>query len=142
MTKEERLRSGESLMSHAMAFTGYDKRDDEDFPNKWRVENRCRVVASEASAAGLCRKGRFAFPVFPADFSGILFAKSQPLEKKKRVELNGKKKKNQAEFCAPRASAHSTGSSFPCERGEVAFMIFYLWLNSADFFVFRVQLSP
>ncbi|CAN0131995.1 unnamed protein product [Ascophyllum nodosum] len=39
MTKEERLRSGESLMSHAMVFTGYDKRDGERFPNKWRVEN-------------------------------------------------------------------------------------------------------
>lgn len=40
MTKEERLRSGESLMSHAMVFTGYDKRDGENIPNKWRVENR------------------------------------------------------------------------------------------------------
>lgn len=40
MTKEERLRSGESLMSHAMVFTGYDKRDGEEDPNKWRVENR------------------------------------------------------------------------------------------------------
>lgn len=40
MTKEERLRSGESLMSHAMVFTGYDKRDGEEAPNKWRVENR------------------------------------------------------------------------------------------------------
>ncbi|CAM9579888.1 unnamed protein product, partial [Ectocarpus fasciculatus] len=39
MTKEERLRSGESLMSHAMVFTGYDKRDGENIPNKWRVEN-------------------------------------------------------------------------------------------------------
>ncbi|CAN0025704.1 unnamed protein product [Scytosiphon promiscuus] len=39
MTKEERLRSGESLMSHAMVFTGYDKRDGESAPNKWRVEN-------------------------------------------------------------------------------------------------------
>lgn len=44
MTKEERLRSGETLMSHAMVFTGYDKRDGEESPNKWRVENRCRVV--------------------------------------------------------------------------------------------------
>lgn len=40
MTKEERLRSGESLMSHAMVFTGYDKREGESAPNKWRVENR------------------------------------------------------------------------------------------------------
>lgn len=40
MTKEQRLRSGESLMSHAMVFTGYDKRDGEEAPNKWRVENR------------------------------------------------------------------------------------------------------
>lgn len=40
MTKEERLRSGESLMSHAMVFTGYDKRDGKSAPNKWRVENR------------------------------------------------------------------------------------------------------
>lgn len=40
MTKEQRLRSGESLMSHAMVFTGYDKRDGEEDPNKWRVENR------------------------------------------------------------------------------------------------------
>lgn len=40
MTKEERLRSGESLMSHAMVFTGYDKREKDEWPNKWRVENR------------------------------------------------------------------------------------------------------
>ncbi|CAM9135594.1 unnamed protein product [Pylaiella littoralis] len=39
MSKEERLRSGESLMSHAMVFTGYDKREGEESPNKWRVEN-------------------------------------------------------------------------------------------------------
>lgn len=47
MTKEERLRSGESLMSHAMVFTGYDKRDGEEFPNKWRVENRYMEVESD-----------------------------------------------------------------------------------------------
>lgn len=45
MTKEERLRSGESLMSHAMVFTGYDKRDGEICPNKWRVENRYLALA-------------------------------------------------------------------------------------------------
>lgn len=52
MTKEERLRSGESLMSHAMVFTGYDKRDGEETPNKWRVENRYFVYTSTAVGAG------------------------------------------------------------------------------------------
>lgn len=53
MTKEERLRSGESLMSHAMVFTGYDKRDGEEFPNKWRVENRYMEV--EVTGIGCLR---------------------------------------------------------------------------------------
>ena len=52
MTKEERLRSGESLMSHAMVFTGYDKRDGEECPNKWRVENRCRRRAANIRSIG------------------------------------------------------------------------------------------
>ena len=42
-------------MSHAMVFTGYDKRDGERFPNKWRVENRCRVRACCKSPSVLRR---------------------------------------------------------------------------------------
>jgi len=38
-TKEERLRYGQSLMTHAMAFTGLDEVEGEEFPAKWRVEN-------------------------------------------------------------------------------------------------------
>ncbi|MBC3185654.1 C1 family peptidase [Corynebacterium sp. zg-331] len=38
MTKEQRLRTGESLMEHAMVFTGVDL-DEEGAPRRWRVEN-------------------------------------------------------------------------------------------------------
>ncbi len=38
LTKAERLDYGESLMTHAMVFTGVDL-DDEGKPRKWRVEN-------------------------------------------------------------------------------------------------------
>ncbi|MEK0372702.1 C1 family peptidase [Corynebacterium mastitidis] len=38
MTKEERLRTGESLMEHAMVLTGVDL-DEGGRPRRWRVEN-------------------------------------------------------------------------------------------------------
>ncbi len=38
MSKAERLHYGESLMTHAMVFTGVDL-DEEAHPKKWRVEN-------------------------------------------------------------------------------------------------------
>ena len=37
--KEERLRYGASLMTHAMTFTGYDEVPNQSHPAKWRVEN-------------------------------------------------------------------------------------------------------
>ena len=40
MSKEARLRYGESLMTHAMVFTGYHKVEGEKDVAKWRVENR------------------------------------------------------------------------------------------------------
>ena len=39
MDKETRLNYGESLMTHAMVFTAFDKEDDAELPSKWRVEN-------------------------------------------------------------------------------------------------------
>lgn len=40
MDKRQRLLYGESLMTHAMVFTGYNKlREGDDKPNQWRVEN-------------------------------------------------------------------------------------------------------
>lgn len=38
MTKAERLDYGESLMTHAMVFTGVNL-DERDVPNRWKVEN-------------------------------------------------------------------------------------------------------
>ena len=37
--KEDRLRYGQSLMTHAMVFTGCDVEPGEEMPTKWRVEN-------------------------------------------------------------------------------------------------------
>jgi len=37
--KEDRLRYGQSLMTHAMVFTGCDLPEGAKFPTKWRVEN-------------------------------------------------------------------------------------------------------
>jgi len=39
MDKETRLRYGETVMTHAMVFTAYDKPSGADHPMKWRVEN-------------------------------------------------------------------------------------------------------
>jgi len=39
MTKEDRLRYYDSVPSHAMLITGYNKFDDEVNPNRWKVEN-------------------------------------------------------------------------------------------------------
>jgi len=39
LTKKERLEYGQSLMTHAMVFTGYDRTEGAERPNKWRVEN-------------------------------------------------------------------------------------------------------
>eukprot|EP00753_Platysulcus_tardus_P000027 PLAT10019.1.p2 GENE.PLAT10019.1~~PLAT10019.1.p2 ORF type:complete len:517 (+),score=253.90 PLAT10019.1:30-1580(+) len=39
MTKADRLIYGESLMTHAMVFTGFDASPDGPTPSKWRVEN-------------------------------------------------------------------------------------------------------
>ena len=38
-TMQTRLNMGESLMTHAMVFTAYDKAEGEALPSKWRVEN-------------------------------------------------------------------------------------------------------
>jgi bleomycin hydrolase len=39
MDKETRLNYGESLMTHAMVFTAFDKDESDALPTKWRVEN-------------------------------------------------------------------------------------------------------
>lgn len=39
MSKADRLRYGESLMTHAMTFTGFDSGVEEGQIRKWRVEN-------------------------------------------------------------------------------------------------------
>lgn len=39
MDKETRLNYGESLMTHAMVFTAFDKDESGELPTKWRVEN-------------------------------------------------------------------------------------------------------
>ena len=39
MDKETRLRYGETVMTHAMVFTAYDRPAGADHPLKWRVEN-------------------------------------------------------------------------------------------------------
>ena len=38
-TKEQRLRYGQSEMTHAMVFTGADLKEGESVPGRWRVEN-------------------------------------------------------------------------------------------------------
>ena len=38
-SKEARLRYGQSLMTHAMCFTGADVPEEGGHPTKWRVEN-------------------------------------------------------------------------------------------------------
>ncbi|GMI27305.1 hypothetical protein TeGR_g4676 [Tetraparma gracilis] len=38
-SKEERLRYGQSLMTHAMQFVGADLPEGREFPTKWRIEN-------------------------------------------------------------------------------------------------------
>ncbi|CAN0038930.1 unnamed protein product [Phaeothamnion confervicola] len=66
MTKEERPLYGESRMTHAMVLTGYNRREGEDWPNKWRVENswgtkngavRLSSVAMVAAAAAAAAAG-------------------------------------------------------------------------------------
>lgn len=39
MTKAEALEFGEAKMTHAMQFTGFDVRDDDMEPRRWRIEN-------------------------------------------------------------------------------------------------------
>ena len=39
LDKKSRLEYNDSLMTHAMLFTGYDIKEGETSPNKWRVEN-------------------------------------------------------------------------------------------------------
>jgi len=39
MSKEDRLLYGESCMTHAMVFTGYDRKEGDERPRKYRVEN-------------------------------------------------------------------------------------------------------
>ncbi|MDF7664307.1 C1 family peptidase [Bifidobacterium sp. ESL0763] len=46
MSKEQRVRYGDSAMNHAMAFVGVDVADDGKTTNRWRVENSwgCKVA--------------------------------------------------------------------------------------------------